>query len=579
MAFEISQFSTKGLELLGQLSSHKSLVIKRIFASETQHSASDFDQTPFWWAQQTSSTGSKVRAELASAGHDKDTARLTVKFTPLSGTTTETIIKTIVIEACSVESGTQTEDIIYCGVSDSKGITVLGFRDESIQASTAVSLYFKFNNASSITVETNENPDFVLHSEMDRFLSCHKVGDETSGDEQWVYGNKYFLNGISLDTGQTTHPFVRIIDDASNESTFVEVSKLPQESGLEVVYRADLLNDDDRVLAITLDNDVPLCDLYKTKALFSVPVEFTDALKPWKIAAQDGDTAVYLQAHLVPHGHMAYDLGEDNAWFDTTYTSVVRTMDIFASEVYVSSTLDTNDMFATMYYSEKEFTTSQSTEKRILTSDYNTIEYYIEDLKSHEMYGHTSISFTNGTIEFATAGKTGNTYNSDSTLMSMSLGEIQVRQPTVFFESITVPSAKVSIENGYQIVTGIPLEQKMQHPIPDIKKFDAIGVGVGCIVGAYDTVSSFTGSSAIKYLHPGTRIIVRKGQIHLAMCAGSINESAMNSWYPCGHNANYSGPTGIEDLYLPEGHYVTCTGAVAQQNTTEYVFVLLLRIV
>ena len=97
MAFEISQFSTKGLELLGQLSSHKSLVIKRIFASEIQHPVSDFDQTPFWWSQQTASTNSKVQAELTSAGHDKDTARLTVKFTPLGGTTTETIIKTIVI--------------------------------------------------------------------------------------------------------------------------------------------------------------------------------------------------------------------------------------------------------------------------------------------------------------------------------------------------------------------------------------------------------------------------------------------------------------------------------------------------
>ena len=33
-----------------------------------------------------------------------------------------------------------------------------------------------------------------------------------------------------------------------------------------------------------------------------------------------------------------------------------------------------------------------------------------------------------------------------------------------------------------------------------------------------------------------------------------------------------------EDLYLPEGQYVSCTGAVSQQNTTEYVFVLLLRV-
>lgn len=578
MAFEVSQFSNKGLELLGQLSSHKSLVIKNILAAEKAYNADDFEQNVAWWTQETLSTMSKVDASLSSVGHDKDQARLTIKFTAKAGQQADIGIRTVIVIACGKESGVETENIVYCGVSDSQGITVLGYREGGIDVSTAVSLYFKFNATSNITLETNENPDFVLHSELDRYMTCHKLGDVRSGDEQWVYGNKYFLNGISLDTGTTTHPFVRIIDDASNESTFVEVSKLPQESGLEVVYRADLLNDDDRVLAVTLDNDVPLYDLYKTKALFSVPVECNDALKPWKIAAQDGDTAVYLQAHLVPHSHMTYDLGDENVWFDTTYTSVVRTTDIYASEVHVSSTLDTNDMFATMYYSEKEFTTSRGTEKRILTSDYNTIEYYIEDLKSHAMYGHTSISFANGVIEFATAGKAGNTYDSDSTLMSMSLGEIQVRQPTVFFESITVPSAKVSIENGFQIVTGIPLEQKMQHALPDTKKFDAIGIGIGCIVGAYDTVSSFTGSSAIKYLHPGTRIIVRKGQIHLAMCAGAINESAMNSWYPCGHNVNYSSPTGIEDLYLPEGHYVSCTGAVAQQNTTEYVFVLLLRI-
>ena len=103
-------------------------------------------------------------------------------------------------------------------------------------------------------------------------------------------------------------------------------------------------------------------------------------------------------------------------------------------------------------------------------------------------------------------------------------------------------------------------------------------MSIGCLIGAYDTLEKFTGSSAIKYLHPGTRIVVKKGRIHLAMCAGAVNESAVNSWYPCGHNTNYSSPTGIEDLYLPEGQYVSCTGAVAQQNTTEYVFVLLLRV-
>ena len=162
--------------------------------------------------------------------------------------------------------------------------------------------------------------------------------------------------------------------------------------------------------------------------------------------------------------------------------------------------------------------------------------------------------------------------------MTMGIREIQVRRPVTLFNSVTIPAAKVSIENGYQIVSAIPLPQREQHALPDTHKFDAIGISIGCLIGAYDTVEKFTGSSAIKYLHPGTRIVVKKGRIHLAMCAGAVNESAVNSWYPCGHNVNYSSPTGIEDLYIPEGQYVSCTGAVAQQNTTEYVFVLLLRV-
>ena len=72
MAFEVSQFSNKGLELLGQLSSHKSLVIKNILAAETAYTAADFEQNIAWWTQETAATMAKVNASLSSAGHDKD---------------------------------------------------------------------------------------------------------------------------------------------------------------------------------------------------------------------------------------------------------------------------------------------------------------------------------------------------------------------------------------------------------------------------------------------------------------------------------------------------------------------------
>ena len=62
MAFEVSQFSNKGLELLGQLSSHKSLVVKNILAAEKAYTADAFEQNIAWWTQETTTTMAKVNA-------------------------------------------------------------------------------------------------------------------------------------------------------------------------------------------------------------------------------------------------------------------------------------------------------------------------------------------------------------------------------------------------------------------------------------------------------------------------------------------------------------------------------------
>ena len=110
MAFEVSQFSNKGLELLGQLSSHKSLVVKNILAAETAYTADDFEQNIAWWTQETSATMAKVNASLSSAGHDKDQARLTIKFTAKPGQQDNIGIKTVIVIACGKESGVETDE-------------------------------------------------------------------------------------------------------------------------------------------------------------------------------------------------------------------------------------------------------------------------------------------------------------------------------------------------------------------------------------------------------------------------------------------------------------------------------------
>lgn len=570
MAFEVSQFSNKGLELLGQLSSHKSLVIKNILAAETAYTAADFEQNIAWWTQETAATMAKVNASLSSAGHDKDQARLTIKFTAKPGQQDNIGIKTVIVIACGKESGIETDAIVYCGVSDPQGITVLGYKEGGVDVSTAVSLYFKFNAASSITLETNENPDFVLHSEMDRFLSCHKVGDLTTGEDQEVRGSKYFQNGIMLN-GQDGRPCIQLTDIYGRDDIAYEVGIHTIDRGLSLVAGNHLFNDTDRIFMMELDNGTQLFDTTRQRASFYVPELYVDTVNTNSLVTEMD--SIILKSIITPDDS-SVTIGAQDHPFNDIYATNLNATNVNANVVYATDNISTNNLFSNTLSHEKATTGSGGTKIEKLTTSYDKVQY---SMTQGVQVGYSTMWMSGDTIGFTT-GPHGNEYANDYTLMTMSIGEIQVRQPVTLFNNITVAGAKVSIENNHQIVSAIPLEQKEQHASPDTNKFDAIGISIGCLVGAYDTVESFTGSSAIKYLHPGTRIVVKKGRIHLAMCAGAVNESAVNSWYPCGHNTNYSSPTGIEDLYLPEGQYVSCTAAVAQQNTTEYVFVLLLRV-
>ena len=572
MAFEVSQFSNKGLELLGQLSSHKSLVIKNILAAETAYTAADFEQNIAWWTQETSATMAKVNASLSSAGHDKDQARLTIKFTAKPGHQDNIGIKTVIVIACGKESGVETDDIIYCGVSDPQGITVLGYKEGGIDVSTAVSLYFKFNAASNITLATNENPDFVLHSEMDRFVSCHKVGDITVGEDQEIRGSKYFQNGIMLN-GQDGRSCIEFTDIYGRHDVACTVSISPQSRGVGISYGAHLFTtDNDCILGMDLSDGTSLYELTKKRASYHVPELYVDGLVTNSINVDTGED-ITLKANVVPMGDNV-SVGTGTTPFNNIHATNLNVTNVNANIVHATDNVSTDKLFSNTLNHEKVTTGSSGTKRQQLTTSYNKVQF---SMTQGVQVGYSTMWMSGDTIGF-TAGPHGNEYADDYTLMTMSIGEIQVRQPVTLFNNITIPSANVSIENGHQIVSSIPLDQRMQHAAPDTHKFDAIGISIGCLVGAYDTVESFTGSSARKYLHPGTRITVGKGQIHLAMCAGAVNESAVNSWYPAGHNTNYSSPTGIEDLFLPEGQYVSCTAAVAQQNTTEYVFVLLLRV-
>ena len=404
-----------------------------------------------------------------------------------------------------------------------------------------------------------------------RVVTTHVESDVTVGEDQEIRGSKYFQNGIMLN-GQDGRSCIEFTDAYGRQDVACTVSISPQSRGVGISYGAHLFTDNDCILGMDLSDGTSLYELTKKRASYHVPELYVDGLVTNSINVDTGED-ITLKANVVPMGDNV-SVGTSTTPFNNIHATNLNATNVNANIVYATDSISTNSLFSTTLSHEKVTTGSSGTKRQQLTTSYNKVQY---SMTQGVQVGYSTMWMSGDTIGF-TAGPHGNEYADDYTIMTMSIGEIQVRRPVTLFNNITIPSAKVSIENGYQIVSSIPLNKRMQHAAPDTKKFDAIGISVGCLVGAYDTVESFTGSNAIKYLHPGTRITVGKGQIHLAMCAGAVNESAVNSWYPAGHNTNYSSPTGIEDLFLPEGQYVSCTAAVAQQNTTEYVFVLLLRV-
>lgn len=284
MAFNTTVFSTDGLNLLAQLSVTKSLRIKHIYVDEAEHTASDFNQAPSWWVTQTELTMVKVTAELSAASVISDQARLIVKLSQKQGELNPVMAKTIVITACGVENGRESTEITFCGISDNAGVEVL-FKP-GIKLSTSVAIYFAFNNASSITFEDNINPDYVIHSELDRFVSCHPIGDPTGGEEQTIGGVKTFRDGavvntdvgckLSFTSGNSEHAWIGntgttglqfMSTTTSFGDTCFKFSDSNRDSPIITIARSDTNNRD--VYSVTITGDVTVSENVTAKAISS----------------------------------------------------------------------------------------------------------------------------------------------------------------------------------------------------------------------------------------------------------------------------------------------------------------------
>lgn len=580
MAFEVSQFSNSGLELLGQLSSHKSLVVKNILAAEKAYTADSFEQNIAWWTQETSATMAKVNASLSSAGHDKDQARLTIKFTAKPGQQDNIGIRTVIVIACGKESGVETDDIVYCGVSDPQGITVLGYKEGGVDVSTAVSLYFKFNAASSITLETNENPDFVLHSEMDRFLSCHKVGDVTVGEDQEVRGSKYFQNGIMLN-GADGRPCIQFTDAYGVQDVAYEVSINTTDRGLSLVAGNHLFNDTDRIFMMELDNGTALFDTTRQRASFYVPDLYVDNITTNALAVEAGED-ITLKANITP---LSTDIsvGTTAKPFNNIHATNINCKEIECTRgarFDGVTAINLNGAFVNADVQVKVTQMDGVVEKAANTLNVKGLQTTALGTTGLNRYATMFTDVQQG-FRFCCGPDASSSYNDASLRMSIDNTAIKTEAPLhidkgaeLAKDQVLTLNGKVECTTGWtnQVMLAVP---KIATEVVDAEnKVYTANIPIGGIVLLYDQIGKFTRGGL--GLEPGKRFPVGENDMRIAMAIGSAAETSIPNYTWVGNSQNFQAMTGKNKIYAPTGSYVALMGATATAPD-HWVAVLALR--
>ena len=239
MSFDVAQFSQAGLNALAELTAQKTLKIMQIFVDENvMSSSSDLNQTPAWWATETASTVAKINSKIMSIGVTNGQARIVLDLSlkdrsdPIwgHGNPTTTTVKTVVISACTTENGVDDSEIILCGISDPNGIDII--YNDSVPVSIKINVYFKFNNASNITVLNAIAPDYALQGDLERFVSCHASGAPYTGENQIIYGEKQFLEPqhFGSDSFGTGAPQIIISTSNTNLNSSIVSLTQPEES-------------------------------------------------------------------------------------------------------------------------------------------------------------------------------------------------------------------------------------------------------------------------------------------------------------------------------------------------------------
>lgn len=187
----INTFTNTGLMLSAAATSGESIILKNIYISTEQYTEDTIRTQPISYFSTRSVQQTDVETKFISAGYDVNKqgfARIVINL--LNKQTTEINIKSIIITA-SLSTNTEDEQTLY-GYSSDVGLVLNVMNDTNeVNLSTNFALSFRISSTTNITIaESIEN--YLLASEVERFVTSHSTSGSNVGDNQNIYGKKTF---------------------------------------------------------------------------------------------------------------------------------------------------------------------------------------------------------------------------------------------------------------------------------------------------------------------------------------------------------------------------------------------------
>ena len=182
MAFSVNALTTAGNALLAQATSSNPIVYIGAVASINDYTALDLasmdDPTDAAWTVKNgvivAASATDITARIIAGFYNQSTAK-TVKTVGIVG---------------RLASESDADAIVVAAVSDSTAsIRIPDTTEASVRVEIAINI--AISDALSVTV-TSSTAGSAMLSDLDRLVSCHKPGQPTTGENQYIYGAKHF---------------------------------------------------------------------------------------------------------------------------------------------------------------------------------------------------------------------------------------------------------------------------------------------------------------------------------------------------------------------------------------------------